>query len=114
MLKNKTNKIKYHCILLFYFFLLVINLIEKIQILKKEEKKKFQKKRHLSFENSGLKIIHFILTRFAVGFFRSNNDSTKDYTINGIRVMKKYLLPSLENQSCKDFIWILMLGKNLI
>jgi hypothetical protein len=24
--------------------------------------------------------------------------------------MKKYLLPSLENQSCKDFIWILLLG----
>ena len=24
--------------------------------------------------------------------------------------MKKYLLPSLENQSCKDFIWILMIG----
>ena len=24
--------------------------------------------------------------------------------------MKKYLLPSLDNQSCKDFIWILMLG----
>ena len=23
--------------------------------------------------------------------------------------MKKYLLPSLENQSCKDFIWILMI-----
>ena len=24
--------------------------------------------------------------------------------------MKKYLLPSLENQSCNDFIWILMVG----
>ena len=24
--------------------------------------------------------------------------------------MKKYLLPSLENQSCKDFIWIIMIG----
>ena len=24
--------------------------------------------------------------------------------------MKKYLLPSLENQSCKDFIWILLIG----
>lgn len=35
---------------------------------------------------------------------------TKEYIINGIRVMKKYLLSSLENQTCKDFKWILMLG----
>jgi hypothetical protein len=34
----------------------------------------------------------------------------KDYILNGIRVMKKYLFPSLENQSCKNFIWILILG----
>ena len=32
------------------------------------------------------------------------------YLLNGIRVMKKYLFPSLENQSCKNFIWILLLG----
>ena len=47
-----------------------------------------------------LKIIHIIITKFATGFHRIN-DSTKDYTLNGIRVMKKYLLPSLENQSLK-------------
>ena len=34
----------------------------------------------------------------------------KDYILNGIRVMKKYLIPSLENQLCKKFIWILMVG----
>ena len=27
--------------------------------------------------------------------------------------MKKYLIPSLEYQSCKDFIWILMLGNRV-
>ena len=32
------------------------------------------------------------------------------YLSNGIRVMKKYLFPSLENQSCKSFIWILLVG----
>ena len=32
------------------------------------------------------------------------------YILNGIRVMKKYLFPSLENQSCQNFTWILMLG----
>ena len=32
------------------------------------------------------------------------------YIKNGIRVLKKYLFPSLNAQSCKDFIWILTLG----
>ena len=35
---------------------------------------------------------------------------TKKYILNGIRVIKKYLLPSLSNQSRKKFIWILKLG----
>ena len=26
--------------------------------------------------------------------------------------MKKYLIPSLENQSCKNFIWVLLVGNN--
>ena len=30
--------------------------------------------------------------------------------MNGIRVMKTYLFPSLKNQSCKEFKWVLMLG----
>ena len=34
----------------------------------------------------------------------------EDYILNGIRVMKKYLFPSLENQSCKQFIWVLNVG----
>ena len=34
----------------------------------------------------------------------------EDYILNGIRVMKKYLFQSLENQSCKNFTWILILG----
>ena len=34
----------------------------------------------------------------------------KKYILNGIRVIKKYLLPSLQNQSCKNFKWILILG----
>ena len=32
------------------------------------------------------------------------------YIKNGIRVLKKYLFPSLNAQSCKDFILILTLG----
>ena len=39
-----------------------------------------------------------------------NKIYNEDYILNGIRVMKKYLFPALENQSCKDFIWVLMIG----
>ena len=49
-----------------------------------------------------------------MNFYNKNGFPKKiendDYIQNGIRVMKKYLLPSLENQSCKNFTWILMLG----
>ena len=44
-------------------------------------------------------------------FLEFSRDNYVNYGIsNGIRVMNKYLLPSLENQSCKKFIWILTLG----
>ena len=103
------KKIKYLCIFLALFFLLFIIFIEKIQIIKKEKNIKFEKKCYLSFENPNIKIIHAIITRFVYSF-HGKSDSRKEYILNGIRVMKQYLLPSLENQSCKDFIWILMLG----
>ena len=35
---------------------------------------------------------------------------SKEYIDNGIRVLKKYLIPSLQYQSCKDFIWMLKVG----
>jgi len=105
--KNNVNiKKKYIYILFVLFLLIVLNLIEKILIVKKEKNNNFGKNCYLSYDNSDLKIIHVILTRFL--FFSFNR--RKDYILNGIRVMKKYLLPSLENQSCKDFIWILILG----
>ena len=64
--------------------------------------------------NTSLKIMHLIITRFMIEFWPfddfKNRIYKNDYIINGIRVMKKYLLPSLENQSCQDFIWILKIG----
>lgn len=105
--KNNVNiKKKYFYILFVLFFLIIIKLIEKILIIKKEKNNNFGKKCYLSYDNSDLKIIHVILTRFL--FYSFNR--RKDYILNGIRVMKEYLLPSLENQSCKDFIWILIIG----
>ena len=69
---------------------------------------------YLSSDNSSIKIIHLIFTRFIMEFWNKNyfrNIIYKDeFILNGIRVMKKYLLPSLENQSCKKFKWILMIG----
>ena len=60
------------------------------------------------------RVIHLILTRFLIEFYRINDFHKKiykkDYILNGIRVMKKYLIPSLENQRCKNFVWILTIG----
>ena len=68
----------------------------------------------LSTENAKIKLAHLILTRF-IFEFEGNKVFQKliyseAYIKNGIRTMKKYLFPSLENQSCKNFIWILLLG----
>ena len=69
---------------------------------------------YLSPDESNLKIIHLIITRFMIEFWPHHNFTNKiydeDYILNGIHMMKKYLFPSLDNQSCKKFIWILKLG----
>jgi hypothetical protein len=68
----------------------------------------------LSPENANKKIIHIIITNFIIDFYKADGFPkiiyTKEYLKNGIRVMKKYLLPSLQYQSCKDFIWMLKVG----
>ena len=50
---------------------------------------------YLSPDNSGTKIIHFIITRFLIEFYKAYGFPKKmyneDYIPNGIRVMKKYL-----------------------
>ena len=69
---------------------------------------------YLSPDNVNIKIKHLIITRFIMDFWHYNNFPKRiyrrDYIENGIRVMKKYLIPSLENQSCKKFTWIVMIG----
>ena len=68
---------------------------------------------YLSLDSSNIKIIHLILTRFLMEFLSksfSKNLYKEEYIRNGFRVMKKFLFPSLENQSCKNFIWILIIG----
>ena len=65
-------------------------------------------------DNPNIRIIHLIITRFLILFYKQYGFPLKlyrkDYILNSIRVMKKYLFPSLENQSCKNFTWILLLG----
>ena len=34
----------------------------------------------------------------------------EEFSTNAKRVLNKYLLPALERQKCKDFIWVLMIG----
>jgi len=69
---------------------------------------------YLPLESNEIKIIHLIITRFFIDFYHRNGFPKRmydeKYIKNAIRVMKKYLITSLENQSCKDFIFVLMLG----
>lgn len=114
-----TIKKKYiHC-----SFRIIIIFIICLVIIKDSNKNKSQiqfynelgnTKCYTSPDNSVKKILHLIITRFLIEFWRKNDFPkkmySKKYILNGIRVMKKYLFPSLENQSCKNFTWILMIG----
>lgn len=77
-------------------------------------KKNNSEKCYISPTDPKIGIIHIILTRFMIKFASYKHFYKKlyeeDYILNGIRVMKTYLFPSLENQSCKEFKWVLMLG----
>ena len=111
-------------IILILIFFIINNDLNVLQIKKKHKKQKKNNtqansfnKCYLSVNNSNTKIIHLVITRFLIGFYElygfPNKLYEKDYIPNGIRVIKKYLIPSLGNQSCKKFIWILMLGNNV-
>ena len=69
----------------------------------------------LSYQgDKSLKINHHIITRFMIEFWPFDDFKNRlyknDYIINCIRIMKNYVFPSLENQSCQDFIYILKIG----
>ena len=106
------------CKTFFIIVIIIIFIVEKLPIIISEKEKVFinqiSERCYLSPDNSQIKIIHIILTRFLIEFFPKRDFTKKmnqsSYITNGIRVMSKYLLPSLENQSCKNFIWILILG----
>ena len=61
-----------------------------------------------------IRIIHLIITRFLMEVTKNKKYIellySEKFIQNGIRVMKKYLFASLENQSCKNFTFILLLG----
>ena len=68
---------------------------------------------YLSPEISNIKFKHLIITRFMMELNIKNYNEkiyTDNYIQNSIRVLNKYLLPSLGNQTCKDFTWILKIG----
>ena len=113
---NKRNKINQECIN--KKTTKKLNKINEgpIIIINSEKIKNSYKKCYLSLGNSSIKIIHLIITRFSIEFYNkefSKKIYREDYIQNGIRVLKKYLFPSLENQSCKNFTWILILGKKV-
>ena len=91
--------------------------IEKLNYSYNPFKKNEYMKCYLSSDNSKKRIIHLIMTRFSIPISFLHNFKriiyTKKYILNGIRVMKKYLIPSLEKQSCKNFTWILITGNEI-
>jgi hypothetical protein len=74
------------------------------------------KRCHYPIDNPNMRIVHLVLTRFLMDLHNKNKKEflelikTKEYILNGIRVMKKYLFYSLENQSCTNFISVILLG----
>ena len=79
-----------------------------------QEKSIVNKKCYIPIDNSNIKIVHLIMTRFLMDLHNKKEFvelvKTKEYILNGIRVMKKYLFYSLENQSCTNFISVILLG----
>ena len=108
--KSERKFILKYVFILFCFDIFIINQI----IIQYQKKKDSFDKCYSAPEYNDLKIIHFIITRYMIVHSRLKNFTKiiykKYYILNGIRVLKKYLIPSLENQSCKKFIWILLLG----
>lgn len=93
-------------------FLIVSNLVTELYI---EKFNFFMKYRcYFPIDISNVKIIHIVITRFLTPFkFPKDFDKmiyNGEYIKNGIRVIKKYLLPSLEKQICKDFTWLIVTG----
>ena len=104
----------YKVLNIFIIFLFLVCSLKNGKISQKLNTDKISGNCYLSPENSGVRIIHFVITRFLIEFYKAFGFPKKlkneDYIPNGIRVMKKYLINSLENQYCKNFVWILMLG----
>lgn len=106
-------------VLFLWLFLFILNHKYKLKInsCKKEiriEEDKY-KNCYISEENKKLKVMHIVITRFLLktpnfSIYFNKLILTEKYIQNGIRVLKKYLIPSLENQICKNFTWVLMVG----
>lgn len=114
---GKTFKLIILSIFILVFVLFAINSkiykknLEKLKYINNEPiiiNKFNENKCYSFFDYEDIKIIHLILTRFMISF--PNKAYEKNFISNGIRVMNEYLLPSLENQICKNFTWILLVG----
>ena len=110
--KNK-NFLVYIFLSNIILILIFINIYSTYIIKSRKENITFEKC-YFAPDDSNLKIIHLIITRFMIGFWNLDDFPKRiyknDYILNGIKVMKKYLFPSLENQNCKKFIWVLKIG----
>lgn len=61
---------------------------------------------------------HFIITQFNVSFDLSQTDSpdakgiSEDYLENRFILFKKYCLPQIKAQTCKNFLWIVLFSEH--
>ena len=57
---------------------------------------------------------HFVLTRFAEDVFKqSRKIKVEEWLNNRIKLFEKFCLPSIMNQTNKNFKWLLFIDKNL-
>ena len=61
---------------------------------------------------------HFILTRFNLRLWSQDKNGdpvrSREWLENRFELFEKYCLPSVANQSCKDFTWIILLDSRTV
>lgn len=97
---------------LIHLAIVILLFIANLNIINQNQSNNYKAKCYIPIDEPKIKLIHIIITRFMIEFLSDfkNKIYNENYIKNGIRVMKKYLFKALENQSCKDFYFIIRLG----
>lgn len=55
---------------------------------------------------------NYIITRFNLGIYDSKHYNSNEWMKDRLRLFETYCLPSIRNQTCKDFVWVLLIDSN--